>query len=106
MPDHLRLDLNSVELLARVHANDRSNHLRHDNHIAEMGLHCIGLLVGLGFLLCFAQLLDQAHGLALQATVESAAGAGVDDIAKLFTGEVEEPAEMTVVSMTGCVMEG
>jgi hypothetical protein len=56
-----------------------------------VGLDEVGLLVGLGLLLGLAELLDQAHGLALQTTVEPAAGAGVHDIAELFGGEVEEP---------------
>jgi hypothetical protein len=53
-----------------------------------VGLDKIGLLVRLGLLLRLAELLDQAHGLALQAAVEPAAGAGVDDIAQLVGGEV------------------
>lgn len=55
-----------------------------------MRLDEVGLLVGLGVLLGFAELLDEPHGLALQAAVEAAAGAGVDDVAELFGGEVEE----------------
>ena len=55
-----------------------------------MGLDEIGLLVGLGFLLGFAELFNQAHWLALETAVEAAAGAGVYDIAELFGGEVEE----------------
>ena len=90
MPDHLRLDLDLIELLARVDANDTSNHLRHDNHIAQMCLDEVGLLVRLRFLLSFAQLLDQTHGFTLEAAVEAAAGAGVNNVAKLFGGEVEE----------------
>ena len=49
-----------------------------------MGFDEIGLLVGLGLLLGFAQFLDQTHWLALEAAVEPTAGAGVDDIAELF----------------------
>jgi hypothetical protein len=56
-----------------------------------MCLDGVGLLVGLGFLLGFAELLDETHGLALEAAVEPATGAGVDDVAELFGGEVEEP---------------
>ena len=58
MPDHLRLDLDLIELLARIHANYAPNHLRHNDHVSEMRLHGVGLLVWLGFLLGFAQLLD------------------------------------------------
>jgi len=93
MTDHLGLDLDLVELLAGVDADDGADHLGHDDHVAQVRLDEIGLLVGLGLLLGFAQLLDQAHGLALQAAVEPAAGAGVDDIAELLGGEVEESGE-------------
>jgi hypothetical protein len=56
-----------------------------------VGLDEVGLLVGLGLLLGLAELLDQTHGLALEATVETSAGTSVDDIAELLAGEVEEP---------------
>ena len=90
MPDHLRLNLHLIELLARVHAHHAANHLRHDDHVAEVRLHGFGLLIRLGLLLRFAQLLDQTHRLALEAAVEAAAGTSVDDVAELFGGEVEE----------------
>src|SRR5271156_4311054 len=89
-PNHLRLDLDLVELLARVDANDRANHLGHDNHVAQVRLDEVGLLVGLCGLFGFTELLDQAHRLALEAAVEAATGTGVDDVAKLFGGEVEK----------------
>ena len=92
MSHHLRLDLHLIELLARVHTDHAPNHLRHDDHVPEMRLDEVGLLVRLRLLLGFAQLLDQTHRLALQAAVESAAGPRVDDIAELFGGEVEESA--------------
>lgn len=88
--DHLGLDLNLVELLAGVDTNNAANHLGDDNHISEVGLDEIGLLVGLSLLLGLAELLDQTHGLALQTTVDSSAGTGVDDITKLVGGEVEK----------------
>ena len=50
----------------------------------------IGLLVGFGFLLSLAEFLDEAHRLALETAVEAATGAGVNDIAELFRGEVEK----------------
>lgn len=81
---HLRLDLHLIELLPRIDANHAADHLRHDNHIPEMSLDKIGLLVGLGVLLGLAQFLDQTHGFAFEAAVEAAAGAGVDEIAELF----------------------
>lgn len=91
MADHLRLDLDLVELLPGVDTNDGTDHLWDDDHVAEVGLDEVGLLVGLGLLLGLAELLDKAHGLALETPVEPTAGAGVDDIAELLGGKVEEP---------------
>lgn len=89
--NHLGLDLNLVELLSGVNTDDAADHLGDNDHVTQVGLDEVGLLVGLGLLLGLAELLDQAHGLALKTTVEPAAGAGVHDIAELFGGEVEEP---------------
>ena len=90
--NHLRLDFHLVELLARVDANDAADHLGHDNHVAEVRLDEVGLLVRLGLLLGLPQLLDQAHGLALQAAVDPSPGTGVDDISQRLGGKVEETA--------------
>ena len=90
MADHLGLDLDLVELLAGVDTNDGTDHLGDDDHVTEVSLDEVGLLVGLGLLLGLSELLDQAHGLALQAAVEATAGARVNDIAELLGGEVEE----------------
>ena len=38
------------------------------------------LLIGLGLLLGFAKLLDEAHGLSLQTAIDPAAGSGVEKI--------------------------
>lgn len=93
MSNHLRLDFNLVELLARVDTNDATNHLRDDNHVSQMRLDEVGLLVRLGLLLCLTELLDQTHGLALETAVEPTTSTGVDDIAELVGGEVEESEE-------------
>lgn len=90
MTNHLRLDLDLVELLAGVDADDAANHLGDDNHVSEVGLDEVGLLVGLGLLLGLSELLDEAHGTALQAAVDPAAGAGVDDIAELVGAKVQK----------------
>jgi hypothetical protein len=82
--DHLRLDFDLVELLARVNANNATNHLRHHNHVSQVSLDKIWLLVRLCLLLGFPQLLDETHGLALQAAVESTTGTRVNDITELF----------------------
>lgn len=90
MADHLRSDLDLVELLARVDSDNAANHLGNDNHVSEMSLDEVGLLVGLGILLSLAQLLDQAHRLPLQTPVDSATGTGVDDISQLLGVEVQK----------------
>jgi hypothetical protein len=93
MSHHLRLDLDLVELLSAVHTDNTSNHLRHDDHIAQMRLDLVGLLVRLGVLFGFAELLDQAHRLALETTVEPTACAGVEEVAEGGRGEVEESSQ-------------
>lgn len=98
MANHLRLDLDLVELLAGVDTDDRADHLGDDNHVTEVGLDEVGLLVGLSLLLSLAELLDQAHGLALKTAVDSSAGTRVDDITELVRGEVEEPVVESVLS--------
>lgn len=92
--DHLSLDLDLVELLAGVDTNDGTDHLGDDDHVTEVSLDEVGLLVGLGLLLGLAELLDQTHGLALEATVEPSASASVDDITELLGREVEELVEV------------
>lgn len=91
--DHLRLDLNLVELLSGVNTHDGANHLRDDDHVTEVSLHDVWLLVGLGFLLGLAELLDQTHWLALESAVEPSAGASVDDITELLRRKIEEPVK-------------
>ena len=67
---HLGLDLHLVKGLAVVHAHDGSGHLGDDDHVSQVGLDDVGFLVGGAFLLLLAELLDQGHGLALQAAGE------------------------------------
>ena len=77
---HLRLDLHRVEDLAVVNAHDGADHLRDDDHVAQVRLDDGGLLIRRGLLLGLAQLRDEAHGLALQAALEAAAYTSVDDL--------------------------
>lgn len=84
MANHFRLDFDLVELLSRVDTDDAADHLGDDDHVTEMCLDEIGLLVGFGLLLRLAELLDQAHGLALETTVEPTTGAGMDEVAELL----------------------
>ena len=90
MADHLRLDFDLVELLAAVDSDHAANHLRHDDHVAQVCLDQVGLLVRLGVLLRLAQFLDQAHRAALEASIESAAGAGMQDREELIRGNIEK----------------
>lgn len=79
MADHLGLDFDLVEFLAAVDTDDAADHLGHDDHVSQVCLDQVGLLVRLGVLLRLSQLLDQSHRAALQASVESTAGAGMED---------------------------
>lgn len=94
MANHLGLDLDLVEFLSGVNSDDAADHLWYDNHVTKVCLDEIWLLVGLSLLLGLAELLDQAHWLALETTVESAAGTGVNDISELLGGEVKESARV------------
>lgn len=93
MADHLGLNFDLVELLSRVNTNDAANHLGNNDHITEVSLDEIRLLVGLSLLLGLAELLDKAHGLALETTVEPSAGTGMDKVTELLRAEVEESAK-------------
>jgi hypothetical protein len=88
--NHLGLDLDLVEGLSVVDTDDGTDHLGDDDHVTEVGLDDSGLLQGGGILLGLAELLDQTHGLALKATLETSAGAGVDEVHQLLGREVQE----------------
>jgi len=92
--NHFWLDFHLIEFFARVDSNDASNHFWYNNHVTKVSLDKIGLLVRLGLRFGLAELLDETHGLALQATVEPPTGTGMDNIAKLFGGEIEELIEI------------
>ena len=90
MTNHFGLNFHLVEFLARVDTNNATNHFGYDNHVSQVSLDKVGLLVGLGLLLGLSELLDQAHGLTLKTTVDSSAGTSMDDIAELFGGQIQE----------------
>ena len=90
MANHFWLDFHLIELLARVDADNAADHLGHNDHVAQMCLDQVGLLVRLRFLLGLAQLLDEPERAALQAAIEPASGSCVDDIAELLGGEIKE----------------
>lgn len=90
MADHLGLDLDLVELLSGVDTNDRADHLWDDNHVTQVRLDEVWLLVGLGLLLSLTELLDQTHRLALESAVEATTSARVNNVAQLVGREVEQ----------------
>lgn len=92
--DHFRLHLDLIEDLAIVYSNHTSNHFRHHNHVPQMSLHGRGFLSSWRLLLRLAQLLDQAHWLALQSTLETSAGPRMDDIHKLLAGQIQQLFEL------------
>jgi hypothetical protein len=51
--NHLRLNLNLVEGLAIVDTDDASDHLRDNDHVAEVGPHWLWLLASRGILFLF-----------------------------------------------------
>ncbi len=70
--DLAHLDLHLVEGLSVVDPDDGSRHLRDDDHVPQVGLDHVRLLVGRALLLLLAQLLDESHRLALQTAGELA----------------------------------
>lgn len=72
-----------AEILAIVNANDGAGHLGHDDHVPQMSLHNLGLLIWWGLLLGLAEFLDQSHWLALQAAGETPAGTAVHQLNQL-----------------------
>lgn len=91
MANHFWLDFDLVEFLAGVDADNAADHLWDNDHVTQMRLDEVWLLVGLSLLLGLAEFLDQAHWLALESPVKSAAGAGMDDIAEFLRREIKEP---------------
>ena len=80
MADHLGLDFDRVEDFAVVDTDDGTDHLGDDDHVTEVGLHDRGLLVGGRLLLGLAELLDEAHRLALEAALEPTTRTGVNEL--------------------------
>lgn len=62
--NHLRLDLNLVEGLAVVDTDDASDHLRHNDHVPEVGPHRLWLLTSRCILFLFARILQENRRLA------------------------------------------
>lgn len=87
--DHLGFDFDLVELLSRVYTNHRPDHLWHDDHVSEMRLDQIWLLVGPSLLLRLSQLLNQTHRSSLETTVEPSSRTGVQYVEQFIRRDVE-----------------
>lgn len=81
--DHLRLDLDLHEGLSVMHANDRADHFRYDDHVTQMRLHGLRLLMLRRLLLRLIQLLNKRHRLASQTAVELSPRTGREQRQKL-----------------------
>ena len=66
--------------LSVVDSNNRTNHLRNDDHVTKMGLHNSRLLVRWRLLFRLTQFFDESHRAAFQAALEPTACASVDDL--------------------------
>lgn len=103
--DHLRLDFNLVEGLAVVDTNVGTNHLGDDDHVTQVGLDDLGLLLNRGAgLQGLADALDQRSGAGLQATGEAATNASVAQLDKLLSGH--DSQLLQVDSAEGELAEG
>eukprot|EP00967_Tisochrysis_lutea_P027869 scaffold32377_cov34-Tisochrysis_lutea.AAC.6 len=80
--DHVSLDLNRGEHLALVDTNDGPNHLGDDDHVAQMRLHNVRLVVRAAVLLRLDKLLLQLLDGALeeQAAREPPTRARMEDV--------------------------
>ena len=79
-----------VESLAVVNANNGTSHLRHDDHIAQVGFDNIGFLIRWAFLLLLTQFLDQSQRLTLKTTADFPPDATGEQLHQLFVAHVKE----------------
>merc|ERR1740129_1053674 len=90
--NHLWLHLNLCEDLAVVNSNNGASHLGDDDHVPQVGLDHIGLLVGRSLLLL--QLLDQGHWLPLESPGELPPDPADKQLHQLLVVHVEELVEV------------
>ena len=79
------MNLHSPFIIAHPHlsvidSHNTSNHLRHDDHVTQMGLDYCGLLIRRCLLLGFSELLDETHWATLETALEATAGTGMDEL--------------------------
>lgn len=77
------LDFHTVENLAVVDSNNRSNHLREDDHVTQVCFNDGGLLELGRLLLGATKLLEQGHVLPLQSAAETTTNSRVHHLQKL-----------------------
>jgi len=88
--DHLGLDLHLGEDLAVVHTHDGAGHLGDHDHVPQVSLHDVGLLVGGALLLLLAELLDEGHRLALKSPGELAPDPAGKELHEALVVHVQE----------------
>ena len=91
---HPYLDLDLVEGLSVVHPDDGASHLRDDDHVPEVGLDDVGLLVGRRLLLLLPELLDERHRLPLEAARELPPDAAREQLHQLLVVHVQQLVEV------------
>jgi len=92
--NHLRLDLNSVENLAVVDADDRADHLGGDDLVAAVGLDLGRLLTLNGLLLGLEDLLHEDLVLYLDLARAVATSASAEHVVHLLLTEGQELVEL------------
>jgi len=102
--NHLGLDFNLIEGFALIDAHDASHHLGHDDHISQVGLDGLGLLVGEAGLFRLAELLDESHRLALETARQFAADATRKQLHQLIRRHVQQLVK--VDTSVGVLPEG
>lgn len=104
MTNHLGTDVDGVEHLTVVDTDLGTAHLGNNKHVTKVGSDNSGLLVSGSLLLGLAELLDEAHRLALQAARKASASTGVDDFHEVLGGHVEKSIKLmsTVRELAEC----
>merc|ERR1719153_227797 len=102
MSNRLWLDLNLCEDLAVVNSNNGAGHLGDNDHVPEVGLDHVGLLVGGSLLLLLPQLLDQGHWLPLESPGELPPDPAYKQLHQLLVVHVEKLVQInsTVSELT------
>jgi len=87
---HLGLDIDVVEHLAVVDSDLGMDHLGDDKHVAKVGLDNSGLVKDTALSLGLAELLDESHGLSLEASLHASSGTGMNVVQKFLVAQVKK----------------